>query len=510
MQQQESHLDALVERLSGLAEVPVGVPSGSPADGAAPPRAVPARPQGQPATVPAAGAAAPRKPVVPPAAAPAVAAAAKKPAAPPAGSTPPQGEKRAFMPRPPRSMAEVHISEQLIESLVLKFLLYQGTASGRVVAEQICLPFAINEKLLTRLKTDQLVVYRGTAAIGDYEYQLTAKGCETAMRLLQNGSYIGAAPVHLDDYTAAIQAQSISHHRPSMTDIAAVFKDLRFDPTLLNRIGQALDAGKGFFLYGRPGNGKTSIAERVSAVYGEFVWIPRALGIGSDVIRLYDPCSHVEVPLTGSGASGFDRRWVRIRRPAIIAGGELTMDRLDITANHEAGVHEAPLQLKSNCGTLVIDDFGRQRISPTELLNRWIVPLDRGVDYLHLPGGRTIQVPFDQLLVFATNLEPSDLVDEAFLRRIPYKLELVDPTEAEFTVLLQLYAEHFKIPYCPAAAEYLLERHYRAMGRTPRRCHARDLLAQTFHYCRFNRLPPAMTPANFDVAVGNYFTKANI
>jgi predicted ATPase with chaperone activity len=177
-------------------------------------------------------------------------------------------------------------------------------------------------------------------------------------------------------------------------------------------------------------------------------------------------------------------------------------------ANHEAGIHEAPLQLKSNCGTLVIDDFGRQRISPTELLNRWIVPLDRAVDYLHLPAGRTIQVPFDQLLVFSTNLDPSDLVDEAFLRRIPYKLELVDPTEGEFIALLQQYAEQFAIPFCPVAAEYLLAQHYRPAGRTPRRCHARDLLAQIFHYCRFNRLLPAMTPANLDQAVGNYFTKA--
>ncbi|HEY1785710.1 MAG TPA: AAA family ATPase, partial [Pirellulales bacterium] len=261
-----------------------------------------------------------------------------------------------------------------------------------------------------------------------------------------------------------------------------------------------------FFLYGRPGNGKTSIAERVSGVFGEHVWIPRALGVGSDVIRLYDPCSHVEVPVTEQGAA-YDRRWVRIRRPAIVAGGELTMEQLDINFNAETGVGESPLQLKSNCGTLVIDDFGRQRISPTELLNRWIVPLDRSFDYLHLPGGRTIEIPFDQLLVFATNLEPNDLVDEAFLRRIPYKLELVDPTEPEFITLLQLYAERFGIPFSQEAADYLLEKHYRPVGRTPRRCHARDLLAQIFHYCRFNRLPPAMTAANFDQAVENYFTK---
>ncbi|HEX4142016.1 MAG TPA: AAA family ATPase [Pirellulales bacterium] len=419
----------------------------------------------------------------------------------------PADPSQPFFPRPPRTLAEMRIAEALIESLVLKYLLSQAAATGRTIAEHVCLPFGIIEKLLTRLKAEQLVVYRGTAAVGDYDYQLTERGSDTAARLLKAGTYSSAAPVHLDDYTAAVHAQSISHHRPTMADVNAVFHGLRFDPALLNRIGQAIDAGKGFFLYGKPGNGKTSIAERISAVFGEFIWIPRAVGIGSDIVRLYDPCSHVEVPPTEPAAGTFDRRWVRIRRPAIVAGGELTMDRLDIAVNHEAGAHEAPLQLKSNCGTLVIDDFGRQRISPTELLNRWIVPLDRGVDYLHLPGGRTIQVPFDQLLVFATNLEPSDLVDEAFLRRIPYKLELVDPTEAEFIALLKLYAERFEIPFCPAAADYLLEQHYRSARRTPRRCHARDLLAQVFHYCRFNGLLPEMTPANFDQAVANYFTQ---
>jgi predicted ATPase with chaperone activity len=526
MQAEDPHLDALVARLSGLAaEVPVVVPSPTnqetvpPADETdEPARSVPSRAvtihlSAVQAKVLAAAKAPPGDPPVadrPAAATPvsrtvASAQGVKKASAAPAPE--PAEPSEPFFPRPPRSMEEVRISERLIESLVLKYLLNYGTAAGRTIAEQVCLPFAIVEKLLTRLKTEQLVIYRGAAAVGDYDYQLTEKGCESAARLLQSGSYVDAVPVHLDDYTAAVQAQSISRHRPTMADVAAVFHDLRFDPALLNRIGQALDAGKGFFLYGKPGNGKTSIAERIAAVFGEFIWIPRALGIGNDVIRLFDPCSHVEAP-PAEPSSSFDRRWVRIRRPAIVAGGELTMDRLDIAVNHESGVHEAPLQLKSNCGTLVIDDFGRQRISPTELLNRWIVPLDRGVDYLHLPGGRTIQVPFDQLLVFATNLEPSDLVDEAFLRRIPYKLELVDPTEAEFLALLRLYAERLGISFCPTAAEYLLERHYRSTGRTPRRCQARDLLAQILHYCRFNRLPLAMTPAHIDQAVGNYFTTA--
>ncbi len=290
-----------------------------------------------------------------------------------------------------------------------------------------------------------------------------------------------------------------------MADILAVFGDMELDPTLLNQIGQAMDAGKGFFLYGAPGNGKTSIAERVSQVFGEFVWIPRTLVVDGQLIRLFDSCAHHEVPLEQPPAQPVDRRWVRIRRPAIVVGGELVFESLDLAPSADNGVCEAPLQLKSNCGTLVIDDFGRQRVSTAELLNRWIIPLDRGHDFLNLPGGKSLRVPFDQLLVFSTNLEPRDLVDEAFLRRIPYKIEVRDPSEDEFHRLLVKYAAQFAIAYDRAACEYLIQRHFREAGRVLRRCHARDLMAQIHHFCRFNEMPPAMLTKNFDLAAMNYF-----
>jgi predicted ATPase with chaperone activity len=389
--------------------------------------------------------------------------------------------------------------------LILKLLLQRGAVAGRAIGDHLGLAFAAIEPLLGRLKTDQLVVYRGASALGDYCYQLTEKGVAAAQRALAQGSYFGAVPVPFEDYLASVQEQSIRRHRPRMADILPVFADMELDPMLLNQLGQALNAGKGFFLYGTPGNGKTSIAERVSEVFGQFIWIPRTLVVDGHLIRLFDPCAHEEAPVESTSQRPIDRRWVRIRRPSIVVGGELVFESLDLALNTETGVSEAPFQLKSNCGTLVIDDFGRQRISTVELLNRWIVPLDRGHDYLHLPGGKSLRVPFDQILVFSTNLQPRDLVDEAFLRRIPYKIEVRDPTEDEFHKLLVQYAAKFEVAYQRAACEYLVDRHFRQAGRVLRRCHARDLVAQVHHFCRFNELAPALLPKNFDMAVMNYF-----
>ena len=229
---------------------------------------------------------------------------------------------------------------------------------------------------------------------------------------------------------------------------------------MLRRLGPAINSGRGLFLFGAPGNGKTSIAERVTKAFGQFIWIPRAIGVDGEIIRLYDPNAHEEVPLDGGSGllnqSHIDRRWIRIRRPTVVVGGELTMSNLEVTLNTSTGISEAPMQLKSNCGTLVIDDFGRQRMSTDELLNRWIVPLEKRYDYLNLANGKKIEVPFDQLVIFSTNLEPRDLVDDAFLRRIPYKIEVVDPTEDEFRELFKMMAPKLGFNYDDKVVDYLL------------------------------------------------------
>ncbi|MEX0712286.1 MAG: AAA family ATPase, partial [Pirellulales bacterium] len=384
-----------------------------------------------------------------------------------------------------------------------------GNATGREVADQVRLPFKMIEEVLRQLKTDQLVVYRGTAAMNDYQYQLTDMGRERARRHAAHCSYFGAAPVSLADYIVSVQAQSLTKQHPSVAELEGAFADLLMSKRMLRRLGPAINSGRGLFLYGAPGNGKSSIAERITRAFGSTIWIPRTIGVDGEIIRLFDPSNHEEAPLEKSDGimdtERIDKRWIRIRRPTIIVGGELTMGSLEVTLNTSTGISEAPLQLKSNCGTLVIDDFGRQRMSTDELLNRWIVPLEKRFDFLNLPNGKKIQVPFDQLIVFSTNLEPKDLVDDAFLRRIPYKIDVIDPTEEEFRELFRILAPKMGFEHNEQAIDYLIDKHYRPINRPFRCCQPRDLLLQIKNLCSYLNEPASMSSEHFDFAVDNYF-----
>lgn len=415
-----------------------------------------------------------------------------------------------FVPIEPASLSEAQLTEADIEALVLKYLLNTGSATGRGIAEQVKLPFKLMDGVLREMKTDQLVFYRNTSSMNDYEYSITDLGRERARRLYEQCTYFGAAPVSLGEYVASVRAQSLTRRTPTLDDLRAAFSDLLLNQRMLNRLGPAVNSGRGLFLYGAPGNGKTSIAERVTKAFGQQIWVPRALGIDGEIIRVYDPEHHEDAPLANRGdglldSSHVDRRWVRIRRPTIIAGGELTMENLEVSVNRTTGISEAPLQMKSNCGTLVIDDFGRQRIQIDELLNRWIVPLEKRYDLLNLASGKKIQVPFDQLIVFSTNLEPRELVDEAFLRRIPYKIEVTDPSEQEFRDLFEMMSGKLGFVYREKAVDYVIQKHYQEAGRSFRCCHPRDLLLQVQNFCRFQNIEPEMTKAYFDYAVENYF-----
>jgi len=414
-----------------------------------------------------------------------------------------------FVPREPMSFRQAGLTESEVEALILKFLLSRGDATGREVAEQVRLPFVLLDQLLRQMKSDQLVVHRGSAPMNDYEYQMSDLGRERARRYAQHCTYFGSAPVSLADYVASVQAQSLTNQHPTADDLQRAFGDLLLSRQMLDRLGPAVNSGRGLFLYGAPGNGKTSIAERITAAFGKFIWIPRAIGVDGEIIRVFDPMNHVEAPLEpGSGIldqRSIDKRWVRVRRPTIVAAGELTMSALEVTVNTSTGISEAPLQMKSNCGTLVIDDFGRQRMRVEELLNRWIVPLEKHYDYLALPNGKKIQVPFDQLIIFSTNLEPKELVDEAFLRRIPYKIEVYDPTEEEFRRLVTILTQKLGIEYRPEPVDYLIEKHYKRLGRPFRFCHPRDLLLQIFNFCAYRGMAPVLSNEAFDMACENYF-----
>lgn len=432
----------------------------------------------------------------------------------PAGDDQGAKDSDTFIPHEPQSLSEAGLSESEVEALALKCLLNRGNMTGWQISEQLCLPFNILQRLLAQMKVQRLVGYKTDAGLNDYQYELTDLGSDRARRRAEHCTYYGAAPVGFDVYCEAIRAQTMTAKKPSLADLRQAFGELVLSDEMFSQLGQALHAGRGLFLYGAPGNGKTSIAQRVTAAYGETMWIPRCVSVYGEIIRLFDPSNHELLPLPSNSSlvneRPVDPRWVRIRRPTIVVGGELTMDSLEIKTNSQTGIGEAPLQMKSNGGTFVIDDFGRQRISTDELLNRWIVPLETGYDFLDLASGRKIQVPFDQLIVFSTNLEPADLVDEAFLRRIPYKIDVLDPSEAQYRELFSAMASKLGIQCPQQGIDYLIQTHYVQADRPLRFCHPRDLLRQIENFCSFHEVEPCLTRQNVDAAVKNYFAAISV
>ena len=420
-----------------------------------------------------------------------------------------QTHEAEWYPQEPETLLDAGVSESEIEGLVLKFLVVRSEATGRFLSEHIRLPFRMIDPVLAQLKQDRLVAHKGAAMMNDYVYVLTDLGRERGKKLAEHCTYFGSAPVPLASYVESVAEQSLGDQHPTEKDLHRAFSDLLIDKTMLKRLGPAINSGRGMFLFGAPGNGKTSIAERVTAAFGEYIWVPRSLGIDGDIMRLFDPSLHEEAPLEANEGlidnRKIDARWIRIKRPTIVVGGELTMDALEVTYNSQTNVSEAPLQMKSNCGTLVIDDFGRQRMTTDELLNRWIVPLEKRYDFLNLGSGKKIQVPFDQLIIFSTNLEPKDLVDDAFLRRIPYKIEVHDPDEASFRELIKIMAPIIGVEYDQPSIDYLIETHYLSTGRPFRCCQPRDLLLQIRNFTNYIGGDPRMTRENFDFACENYF-----
>jgi predicted ATPase with chaperone activity len=419
--------------------------------------------------------------------------------------------KNAFFPRAVDSFEDAGLNPAIVESLVLKFLMNTGMASGRRIAAELGLPFRPFPDFLRGLKNQQILAYANAASANDYVYSLTDTGRARARTYQQECAYVGTAPVSFDDYLEAVAAQTIASEHPKEADLRRAFADLLISEETFRLLGPAINSGRGLFLYGYPGNGKTSIAERITRCFGTTVWIPRVIQADGQIIKLFDITNHEELDTRQTDGlldeSTHDRRWVQIRRPTIVVGGELQMDDLEIHCDPITKISEAPLQLKSNLGTFLIDDFGRQRMQPAELLNRWIVPLEKRYDFLSLANGKKIRVPFDQLIIFSTNLEPGQLVDEAFLRRIPYKIQAADPTEEMFRTMIDLFAPKLGFETADRqAVDYLIRHHYARVGRPFRCCHPRDLLNQVRSYCIYNDLALELKPDYFDFAVMNYFT----
>ena len=372
------------------------------------------------------------------------------------------------------------------------------------------MPFHIVEQSIVSLKQEQVLGYIDSASMNDYVCRLTEVGRARATRYTDLCSYFGAAPVAYSDYVDSVTAQTINDQNPDEEDLNRAFSDLLIDPAMMRKLGPAVNSGRGMFLFGYPGNGKTSIAERITAAFGKYIWMPRAIQMDRDIVRLFDPMSHEECPIEKNDGlisdHAYDARWVRIKRPTIVVGGELTMEHLEISYNPQSGISEAPVQMKSNTGLLLIDDFGRQRMSVDELLNRWIVPLEKRYDFLNTSNGKKIQVPFDQLVVFSTNLEPKDLVDDAFLRRIPYKIEVPNPSVENFVKLFKIMCGIYKFEWKPELIQYLIKEHYLPTNRPLRNCHPRDLLMQIQNYCKYLKIEKEITKESIDFACENYFS----
>lgn len=413
-----------------------------------------------------------------------------------------------FVPHKPQTLADTGLSPDFVEKLLCRYLYVVGAAQGRSVAHATGLPFRLIEPILLRLKTEMVLVLRRTAGVGDYEYVLSELGNERARRYMQECVYAETAPVPLEDYVSSVAAQSLALADVGMAELEDAFSDILLDKKMLERLGPAVNAGRGMFLYGSSGNGKTSIAERVVKCFGSELWIPRALMIDSQVVRLFDPVLHEVIKSTDTSLLGEpleDARWMRIRRPTVVVGGELTMDQLEMRHDPVSNVSEAPMQMKSNCGVLLIDDFGRQAMPVAQLLNRWIVPLEKRYDFQKLSDGKKVQVPFDQLVIFSTNLEPKHLVDEAFLRRLPYKIEVAGPDIEQFCDIMMLVAPGLGLhPTREQVMDFVTE-HFLKESRGMRCCHPRDLALQMRSYCRCHRLPLEFSKEAVNFAINNYF-----
>lgn len=421
---------------------------------------------------------------------------------------------KATAPTAPATIEDTGLPADHIEQLLLKTL-YGAEATGLAIAERMCLPFSMLEPLVEHARAERLVEVRGANGSGavTYRYTLTDLGRDRARQFLDINQYIGPAPVPLASYVAQMRRLAEVRGYIDRDRLRNGFKHLIVGDDVLEQLGPAVNANKAVFLYGPPGNGKTVLAEGMGRSLGGDMYMPHAIEIDGHIITMYDPINHETLDAEdepGSAASIIkpaprDRRWVRIRRPAVIVGGELTLDQLDLTFNPIAKFYEAPIQLKANGGVFLVDDFGRQRIRPQDLLNRWIVPLESRVDYLTLHTGKKFQVPFDVLIVFATNLNPASLADEAFLRRIPYKIPIVDPSLEQYIRIFEMNCRRRNLRFHQVMVAYLQRRHYAPTGRPFRACHPRDLLEQVVALCRYRGVEPTITRELLDSACANYF-----
>ena len=413
----------------------------------------------------------------------------------------------------PQSLEELGLPPIFLAQLALKHCFFLDVFILGDLVERLKVSASIISKVLDYLKKEKYVEMRGPDPLSPvvsavslaHRHTLTDSGKKRAGQLLEYDAYTGPVPVRLEEYWRQVNQQSIRLAEVTPGHLQRSFQGLVLAPEMLDQLGVAAVSGNPLFLYGPSGNGKTIISLRLGKIWDDDILVPYAIYVAGQVIQVWDEMIHCPLQVEVPGAEREDHRWVRCQRPMVVVGGELTLDMLDLAYKPTLKYYEAPLQLKANNGVFIVDDFGRQRLSPQELLNRWIIPLENRQDFLHLRTGQKIAIPFDLFIVFATNLEPRTLVDDAFLRRLRSKVKVDNVSRDQFVEIFRLCCTQYQLEFDQSMVEYLLTKYYDGGQNSLSACHPRDLLEKILDYSRYHQLPTRLTPENLDRACQSYF-----
>ena len=420
-------------------------------------------------------------------------------------------------PPVPENLEDTGLSQAMVSDLIVKTLYLQGARTGMQLEAFLRLPFAILDPMLMELQQRRLMEVRGSEGHGriGYTFDVTSEGRARAREVMQTNRYVGPAPIPLGEYWESVRAQSTRGLQIGRDAIREGFSHLVFDDEFIDTLGPAINSGKSLFLYGHAGNGKTSIAEAVAEMMGSKIYVPFAVEVDGQIVSVYDPVAHRDPehdmaegpprPAFLRDVPDFDPRFALVRRPVVMVGGELTLEQLELQHDEQTGVYRAPPQMKANCGVFIIDDFGRQRVRPRDLLNRWMIPLDRHMDFLSLPMGHKLPVPFECLLIFATNLNPTELVEEAFLRRIQYKILVDNPTREDYENIFEGCCESAGLSYSETGVDLIYREFYEKRGLAPRACHPRDIVNHLLDLARYLGVQPEVSGRMLGLACRSYF-----